>query len=100
MQVTSESVQRWVRVILYYVWGGLGTIGVTTSDGTKALVASIVGFIATAAWTKWGSSVSSMLTEVAKVDGVDKVTVQVNADKVNPTPIAAATPNAVVVKSS
>ncbi len=99
-QITSESIQRWVRVGLYYIFGGVGALGIHLGGSTKEIIISVVGFALTAAWTKYGSSVSSMLTEVEKTDGVNKVEVVLDRTKIDPKSLNAATPDAVVVKST
>ncbi len=99
--ITSEAIQRWVRVALYYVWGFLGAWGASpTGDSVKAIVVSAVGFLATAAWTKYGSSLNAMLTEVEKTDGVKKVDVKVDPAVIKPSDINKATPDAVTATSS
>ena len=99
MEITSEAVQRWVRVALYYVWGFLGAWGASDmGQNVKAIVASGIGFLLTAAWTKYGSSLNSMLTEVQKTAGVEKVEVKVNPEVIKPADINKATPAEVVAK--
>lgn len=97
MQITSEAIQRWIRVALYYIFGAVGSYGLTLGVSTKEMIISIVGFIATAAWTKYGSSLSSMITEVEKTAGVEKVKVDVDPNQINPSELNKATPAAVEV---
>ena len=98
--ITPEAIQRWVRIGLYYVWGFLGAWGATDmGQNVKLMVASALGFVATAAWTKYGSRLSAMLSEVEKTAGVEKLTVTVDPTKVNPTQLAKETPDAVTVKA-
>ena len=97
-QITSEAIQRWTRVALYYAWGALGTWGASANgQSIKAVVASAVGFAITAAWTKYGSSVNAMLTEVQKTAGVEEVEVKVDPKVIKPSELEAATPAAVSV---
>lgn len=98
MQVTSEAIQRWVRVAMYYVFGGVGMLGFTPSGSAREMIISVVGFAATAAWTKYGSSLNSMLTEVQKTAGVEKVDVKVDPTVIKPSDINAGTPDAVTAK--
>lgn len=97
-QITSEAIQRWVRVALYYGWGALGTWGASANgQSIKAVVASAIGFAITAAWTKYGSSVNAMLTEVQKTAGVEEVEVKVDPKVIKPSELQAATPAEVTV---
>lgn len=99
--ITSEAIQRWVRVALYYGWGLLGAWGASDSgQSIKAIVASGVGFLLTAAWTKYGSSLNAMLTEVEKTEGVKKVEVAVDPNVIKPADVNSATPSGVVAKPS
>lgn len=95
---TSEAIQRWIRIALYYVWGGLGTYGITVGDSWKSLTASILGFVATAVWTKYGSTVNAMLTEVGKTEGVESVAVQTNPLVIRPVDVITGTPDNVTAK--
>lgn len=97
--ITSEAIQRWARVALYVVFGGLANHGLTVSTSSKETIVSIVGLLATAAWTKYGSTLSSMLAEVEKTQGVEKVELKVDPEQINPHELNQATPAAVVVKS-
>lgn len=96
--ITSEAIQRWIRVALYYIFGAVGSYGLTLGGSTKELIISIVGFIGTAAWTKYGSTLNAMLTEVEKTAGVEKVDVKVDPNVIKPSDINAATPAKVEAK--
>lgn len=98
MEITSEAIQRWTRIVLYYIFGAVGWSGMAAGLDLKSLIVSGVGFGLTALWTKYGSTVSSMLTEVEKASGVKKVEVAVDPAVIKPTELNAATPPAVVVK--
>lgn len=96
MGITSEAIQRWTRVALYYGFGLLAGVGVSLGGSTKELIISIIGGLATMAWTKYGSSLNSMLTEVEKTAGVEKVEVKVNPELIKPADVNANTPASVV----
>lgn len=98
MQITSEAIQRWVRILLYYIFGGVGAMGIRLGGSTKELVISVVGFALTALWTKYGSTVSAMLTEVQKSAGVEEVQVKVDPTVITPKELSSATPERVLVK--
>lgn len=99
MQITSEAIQRWTRIILYYIFGAVGWGGVVGGVDLKLLITSGVGFLITAIWTKYGSTVGSLLTEVEKTAGVQKVDVKVDPSQINPTDLNKATPASVTVKT-
>lgn len=97
--ITPEAIQRWVRVALYYGWGFLGAWGASDfGQSTFAIAASVIGFAATAAWTKYGSSLNSMLSEVEKTAGVKTVEVKVDPAVIKPADINQGTPSGVVAK--
>lgn len=99
--ITPEAIQRWVRVALYYGWGFLGAWGASDmGQSVAAILVSVVGFAATAAWTKYGHNLNSLLTEVEKTSGVDKVKVEVNPDLIKPADINQGTPSAVTATPS
>ena len=99
--ITPEAIQRWVRVALYYGWGFLGAWGASDmGQSVVAVLASVVGFAATAAWTKYGHSLNNLLTEVEKTDGVSKVNVTVNADVIKPAEVNQGTPSGVTATAS
>ena len=100
MQITSEAIQRWVRIGLYYIFGGVGAMGIHLGGSAKELIISVVGFGLTALWTKYGSTVGAMLTEVEKTAGVQTVEVRVDAAVIKPTELASVTPTGVTVRGS
>ena len=98
--ITSESIQRWTRIVLYYIFGALGYGGVSAAGGLdwRQLAVSAVGFGLTALWTKYGSTVDAMLTEVGKTAGVEEVHAKVNPSVISPRDLNDATPANVSVK--
>jgi hypothetical protein len=98
--ITSEAIQRWVRIALYYGWGFLGAWGASDfGQSAFAIAASVIGFAATAAWTKYGSTINAMLTEVEKTNGVKTIEIKVDDSVIKPSDINANTPSGVVAKS-
>lgn len=100
MQITSEAIQRWIRVGLYAIFGGLANYGINVSNSWRDIAISVVGFIATIVWTKYGSTVAAMLSEVEKTAGVNKVDVKVDPNVIDPHKLAESTPPGVAVKPS
>lgn len=82
--MNSQSIQQYARIILYYAFGALATYGVTVPDNTKALVLSIVGFIANFAWTLWGTRLNGLLEQVKAKSGVQSVEVHVDPEVITP----------------
>src|ERR1700755_2789652 len=73
---TSEDIARFVRIGLYYFWGGLGYYGFSQPDeGTKAIIISVTGGLATLVWSIWGMRLVNKLREIAKYQEVKKVVV-------------------------
>jgi len=73
--MTSEKIQQYIRIALYYLFGALGSYGVSVPDGAKALIVSVVGAVATLAWTVYGTRLSALLAQIAKSPDVQKVIV-------------------------
>lgn len=95
--MTSEAIQRYVRVALYALFSSLATVGVTLPDNTKTMIAGIVGFLLNLAWTVWGSKLSNLLSEAEKTAGVEQIKVVVDPNKIDAPALSAATPAAVAV---
>lgn len=96
MLPTNETVQRYVRIALYVLYGALLQIGVTIPDSKKSLIAGIVGVIANLAWTMWGTKLSNMLKEIQKTNGVEGARIIVDPAKIDPVALNQATPAGVI----
>lgn len=96
MEVTSEAVQRWVRIGLYTGFGALANHGFSVSASNKELIISVIGFVMTVAWTKYGTRLNAMLTEIGKIEGVESAVVKVNPELINPRVVVDGTPDNVV----
>ena len=97
--MTSELIQRYVRVALYALFSSLATIGFTVPDSTTTTIVGIAGFMANLAYTIWGTQLSALLSEAEKKDGVRKIDITVDPGKIDTGTLAAATPSAVNVKT-
>lgn len=97
--MSSEEVQRYVRVALYALFSSLATVGVTVPDNKITTIVGIVGFLANLAYTIWGNQLSALLSEAEKKAGVKKIDVTVDQTKIDPGTLSAATPSGVTVKS-
>jgi hypothetical protein len=98
--VSSQDIQQYVRIALYYGFGVLGTIGVTVPGNTKALVGSIVGALANLAWTVYGTRLNGLLEQVKAKSGVQGVEVKVDPAIIAPTDVTQNTSAGIVAKSA
>jgi ABC-type arginine transport system ATPase subunit len=74
MKITSEAVQRYARIALYWLAGMLVQHGI----GNQSMVEPAVGFGVTAItflWTIYGNRIVAKLNEIAKMDIVQNVVV-------------------------
>lgn len=90
--MTSQSVQQYVRIFLYWAFGALASYGVTTPDSTKTLLLSIGGFAANLVWTVYGTRLNALLQQVKEKSGVQEVQIKVNPELLEPAHINANTP--------
>jgi nitrate/nitrite transporter NarK len=96
--MTSEAIQRYIRIALFGIFGALGNYGFSVSESTQTLVIAVVGFLGTTAWSIWGHKLSNLLSEAQKDAGVSQLVVKVDPVKIDTAALAAATPPNVVVK--
>ena len=73
--MTSEQIQQYVRIGLYWCFGALATYGVSVPDGAKGVAVAIVGTLATLAWTAYGTRLTAKINEIAKSPDVQKIVV-------------------------
>lgn len=92
---TSQEIQQWVRIGLYYFWGWLLAHGYSVSQDRKELVASAVGFLLTMAWTIWGSNLKNLLARAKATAGVEEINVKVNDTMIDPSDVNKGTPRGV-----
>lgn len=82
--LTSQNVQQYVRVFLYWAFGMLASYGVTVPDNNKALIISIIGTVANLAWTMYGTRLNGLLQQVKEKTGVEEINIKVNPDLISP----------------
>jgi hypothetical protein len=73
--VTTEDVQRYARIGIYWICGWLASRGVHTDGAYVELAAGVAGTLANFGWTLYGNQISAKLAEVAKYAEVKKVVV-------------------------
>jgi hypothetical protein len=98
--VTTQNIQQYVRVTLYYIFGALATYGVQVPDNKKTLILSVVGVMANLAWTVYGTRLNGLLEQIKEKSGVDSIEVKVNPDVINPTALNQNTSSGIVAKAS
>ena len=98
--MNSQTFQQYVRIGVYYLLGALGTYGVTVPDNTKALVLSIVGFVANFAWTLWGTRLNGLLEQIRAKSGVEAVEVKVDPVIIKPSAVTQNTSSGIVATSA
>jgi hypothetical protein len=82
--MSSSELQMNIRIMMYTLFGGLASYGITTPDSIQTIVISAVGFAATYAWTRWGMRLNGLLEYAKSKAGVEKVEVQVDPVVVKP----------------
>lgn len=98
--MSSQDIQQYVRIALYYAFSALGTVGVVVPGNTKAIVASVVGTLANLAWTVYGTRLNGLLEQVKAKSGVETVDVKVDPDVIAPSDITNNTSAGIVAKSA
>lgn len=76
MNITSEQVQKYARIILYWIAGVL--VAHSQSKPDPSVIETTVGVGVTLvnfAWTLYGGRIVAKLNEIAKLGVVDKVVV-------------------------
>lgn len=75
MNLTSEKIQSYVRIALYFVAGNFVQRGYISASALEMIV-GLVGGLAVFGWTLWGSRLEAKLAELAKYQEVKKVEVK------------------------
>ena len=99
-EVTTQNIQQYVRIALYYIFGILTLYGIQVPDSKKTLILSIVGAIANLAWTAYGTRLNGLLEQIKEKSGVDEVQLKVNPDIINPSALNQNTSSGIVAKPS
>ena len=74
MNLTSEQVQSYIRIIGYWLAGAAVNYGYLASD-RKAAVAGVIITIANFAWTLWGNRLMAKINELSKLGEVKQIVV-------------------------
>jgi len=73
-----------IRILMYALFSGLASNGITTPESTQNIIIGALGFAATYAWTRWGMRLNGLLEYAKSKAGVEKVEVQVDPEVVKP----------------
>lgn len=82
--MSSSELQMNIRILMYALFSGLASHGITTPDSTQSIIIGAVGFVATYAWTRYGMRLNGLLEYAKSKAGVEKVEVQVDPELVKP----------------
>lgn len=74
MMVTSEQVQQYIRVVIYWLAGFAVNYGWISSDDKTALIGVAVT-VANLAWTIYGNRLLAKINELAKSKEVTSIVV-------------------------
>lgn len=74
-QITSEQIQRWVRILVYAIAGALTQHGFSVDGSTTAAVAGLAVGAANIAWTLYGNRLLARIAELEKSGKVANVVV-------------------------
>lgn len=90
--MNSEVVQKYTRVVLYWIAGALVSHGMVQSgaswiEPTIGVIMTVVNF----AWTIYGGRLNGLLEQVQAKDGVLATNVVLNPEKIDPAAVKAAT---------
>jgi hypothetical protein len=94
--VTSQNIQQYVRIVLYWLFGALASHGMAVPDGTKTIVAGVAGALATLAWTAYGTRLNGLLEQIKEKTGVQSIVVNVDPAVIKPADITQNTSSGIV----
>jgi hypothetical protein len=83
----DPTIQQYVRIVLYWLFGALGSYGVSVPDSSRAVIVSIAGSLATLAWTIYGTRLNGLLEQAKAKSGVTSIAVNVDPVIIKPAAI-------------
>lgn len=96
--MTSQTFQQYIRILLYNIFAGLMTVGVTVPNSTKEMIAGGVGLLANLVWTMYGTRLNGLLEQVKEKTGVQSIEIKVDPELISPTAVNIATSEDIVAK--
>jgi hypothetical protein len=98
MNVNTQAIQQYVRIALYYLFGALGTYGISVPDDRRAMIVSIAGTLATLAWTVYGTRLNGLLEFAKQKAGVNAIEVHVDPKIITPADVTTNTSLGITAK--
>jgi hypothetical protein len=98
--MSSSELQMNIRIMMYALFSGLASYGITTPDSTQNIIIGAIGFAATYAWTRWGMRLNGLLEYAKSKAGVEKVEVQVDPEVVKPADVTQNTSSGISAKAA
>jgi len=96
---TSENVQKYARIALYWLAGALVSKGVIQQNATW--IEPAIGFVLTLinfGWTIYGNRLNGLLAQVQAKDGVLQTQILVDPSKISPAEVTNSTPVGISAK--
>ena len=76
MNLNSQAIQQYVRIMLYWLFGALGSYGVAVPDSKRTVIVSVAGSLATLAWTMYGTRLNGLLEQIKAKTGVQEINIR------------------------
>lgn len=100
MTSNTQAIQQYVRIVLYSLFGALANYGFTVGDSYQAVIVSVVGTLATLAWTAYGTRLNGLLEFAKEKAGVKEVQVKVDEEILKPSDITQNTSPGISAKAA
>ena len=100
MNVNTQAIQQYVRITLYTLFGALANHGLTVADGNQEIVISVIGILATLAYTVYGTRLNGLLEFAKQKSGVQAVEVKVDTKVIAPAEITQNTSPGITAKAA
>ena len=98
--MSSSELQMNIRIMLYALFSGLASHGITTPESTQNIIIGVVGFAVTYVWTRYGMRLNGLLEYARSKAGVEKVEVQVDPEVVKPSDVTQNTSPGISAKAA
>lgn len=95
-----QNIQQYARITLYWLFGALGTYGINVPDNKQSVIISVVGTLATLAWTMYGTRLNGLLEQAKEKSGVKEIDVTVDKTVITPADITKNTSSGITAKAA
>lgn len=96
----NPNIQQYVRIVLYWIFGALGSYGVAVPDSSRAVIVSVAGSLATLAWTVYGTRLNGLLEQIKAKSGVQGVELKVDPNVIAPAAVTDNTSTGIIAKAA